>query len=725
MGQLRQVQTNFASGEVDPLAVFRTDTGAYQNGAALLTNAVLFNTGGCARRPGSAHLDTLVGRTRLIGFEFSADQRYVLALSDGRLDAYDTFGNLLDSVTSGCNWTADELFELNYTQSADTMLVVHKAFAPQIIKRTAAAVFTVTDFAFDRSINSQKIYQPYYKFAADAVTISCSATTGSVTVTANSAVFASSLVGQRIRWHDVEIEITAYVSTSQLTGTVKGTLRATLDVNPFKTTKGSTVVEVTHVGHNFPDGETVTFSGANGVGGVPSNELAGDKVINVISDNKYEITVTTAATEGIDGGGPAVKYTSKVTQTRNWSEPVFCTKNGWPGAVAFHEGRLWFGGTGGVPDGLWSSKIYQFFNFDIGEGLENESIQATIGNGDISNVRHLVSHRDLQIFTANGEFYATPPANSTLTPASMRVRRQTPYGSSMVAPRPFDGATVFVQASGKALREYIFSDAQNGYESTNLNVIAGHLLDAPHDLAVLYGSTTRSEQYALLVNSDGRIRLFHSARAESLAGWTSWETGGAGSPSFDAVCVIGDEIFVSVLRYDEYCLEKISNDLLHTLDGAVSYEAVSPISTWLVGPIFYGRTVSVNSGNYHLGTFTVSDEGVLELPSAVTEITVGYGYDFVVRTLPVHVELRNGAYTGLPKRINRVIAGLDTTLAMSISGNRLILQQVNDDFSAPPVPFTGTKEFYLLGFQRNAYVEVAQNEPLACTLLGLLMEVNI
>jgi hypothetical protein len=717
---IHQLQTNFSSGELDPLMIFRVDTGAYQNGAKSLRNGLLLSTGGVARRPGTMHLANLTGRGRLLPFEFSVAERYVLCLSNGRLDVYSTAGALLTSVTSGCNWTTATLFELTYTQVADTMIVCHQDWQPQVIKRTGLSTFVVEDFAFTQASNGQKIYQPYYKFVDDPVTISCSGVTGSVTVTANAAVFTADMVGQRLRWKDIELAVTAYISTTQLTATVQGTIIGRYEPDPFRTTAGSGVVEVTHVAHGFLNGASITLNGASDVGGITSVQLTGTFTITVLDDNRYSITTAGSATLGEDGGGPSVEYTGSALATTDWSEPVFCERNGWPAAVCFHEARLWFGGTGGIPDGLWGSVLYQYFNFDVGEGLDSDSIQVTVGAEDISSIRHLVSHRDLLIFTALGEFFAPPPNNNTLTPATMRVRRQTPYGAAAVCPLPLDGATLYVQGSGTAVREFMYNEARGGYESTNLNILSAHMVSQPKDMAVLFGSTDRSEQYALLINDDGSAAVFHSARAENLAGWTPWDTEG----SFDSVCVVGETIYFAVERAGTYRLEAVAADRSHSLDGATIYTGAASDS-WTVGAIYYNKTVAVNSGNYHIGTFLVGPAGELELPVSVTEITVGFDYTFAVEILPVHVQLATGPATGLPKRINRVIVGLHSTLAVSIEGNRLILRQVTDDLSVEPDAVTGTYEFWLLGWQKNAVVTITQSEPLACTIIGLQLEVTI
>lgn len=724
--RLREIQTNFSSGELDPLMAFRVDTGAYQNGVKKLRNAVLYSAGGASRRPGTEDNGALTGLCQLVPFEFSDDERYVLAFSNGRLDVYDEQGVFVTNVTSGCSWSTSNLFQFTWSQIADTMIIAHRDFYPQIVQRTGATTFTVSDFAFREATNGNKIYQPYFKFADDAVTISVSAVSGTgVTITANSAVFTSDYVGLRIRWAQVEIEITGFTSTTVLTGDIKGTLEGELLENPYRTTSGSNVVEVTHVAHGFASGDSVTISGSSDTGGITAANLNGARTITVVDDNRYTFVAGGAATESIDGGGPAVKFSGANLPTRNWDEPVFSVINGYPGAVTFHEGRLWFGGSGGVPDGLWSSKIFDFYNFAVDDGQANDSIQVTLGSDDISNIRHLVSNGDLQIFTATGDFYAQPPRDAALTPSNIVVRRQTPYGAARVRPKVFDGATIYLQASQTGLREFLFNEATQRYASTDLNVLSSHLIDEPYNMSVLLGNTERSEQYALLINQDGTMAVFHSSRAEQLAAWALWDLGGDGNPEISSCCVLGENVWYSHLRNGSYRLMKQSESVNQPLDGMVNYTNGSATTTWVVDSQFYNNTVSVRSGNYYLGDYEVDGSGNMTIDVAVDNIDVGYGCEFEIETLPPNLQLQTGSYQGMPKRIGRVIVGLLNSYAMLVDGSRLIIRNTNDDMSQEPTPATGSYEFYLLGYSRDPTITIAQDEQQPVTVLGMNMEVSV
>ena len=59
-------------------------------------------------------------------------------------------------------------------------------------------------------------------------------------------------------------------------------------------------------------------------------------------------------------------------------EPVMSATRGWPRSGTFHKSRLVLGGLSQRPQTILMSKIGDFFNFDIGEGLDDESIDVTI-----------------------------------------------------------------------------------------------------------------------------------------------------------------------------------------------------------------------------------------------------------------------------------------------------------------------------------------------------------
>ena len=61
---------------------------------------------------------------------------------------------------------------------------------------------------------------------------------------------------------------------------------------------------------------------------------------------------------------------------------------------------------------------------------------------------------------------------------------------------------------------------------------------------------------------------------------------------------------------------------------------------------------------------------------------------------------------------------------MNLSGNELVLTQVNQDFSVPPTASEGEHQFYMLGWSLDPTVVINQTVPLPISLRGLYMEVT-
>ena len=103
-------------------------------------------------------------------------------------------------------------------------------------------------------------------------------------------------------------------------------------------------------------------------------------------------------------------------------------------------------------------------------------------------------------------------------------------------------------------------------------------------------------------------------------------------------------------------------------------------------------------------------------------ITVGFDYSVTAETMPVEAVLSSGSLRGQPKRVSRVIVGLDSSLASSLEGSQITLRQVTDDFSIAPSSFTGLKEFYVLGYGKDRTITITQSDPLPMRITGLVME---
>ena len=161
------------------------------------------------------------------------------------------------------------------------------------------------------------------------------------------------------------------------------------------------------------------------------------------------------------------------------------------------------GGSRDLPNALWFSKSGRFFDFDTGDGLDDEAIAFRLAASDDPAIRALVSGRNLQVFTSVGEWVVT---GDPLTPTNIQVEQQSRIGSPrdrQVPPIDVDGATLFVARNGREIREFLFTNIEDAYQATDLALLARHLVVDPVDQAFDQG------RRLFLIVDGGRLACDH------------------------------------------------------------------------------------------------------------------------------------------------------------------------------------------------------------------------
>ena len=753
MARIRVPLANFQFGEVSPSLLSRTDTKVYSNAAKKVENFFLRNEGGLLRRHGTRKVyefDTTVNTSkrqqiRIIPFIFSDDERYIISLEHQKIRCFKIDPStgaitLVETITADVNSAAlpitDSIIdEINFAQSGDVMFLTHETFMIRKLTRTSLNDFEVSTYAFDTDADNEYIFQPYYAFHGHDVTLDPSKTSGTgATLTTSANYFDttgsqvggnypnSKHIGVVLRYHGQEIEIKSVQSATQATGDIADKLEVDLDVDAISTTDGTADIRITMVLHGLATGDTVIISDAGAVGGINASQINGTRTIqDIIDENVFVVTAgSNANSSDVGGGTPKIETHAPA---RTWEEQSYSTLRGFPSAVTFHENRLWFGGTIAQPDGIWASQIGEYFNFDVGDAEDNDALDLTASIGEINKIRHIVSNRDLQIFTSTSEMYIPAFTDKPITPTNAQIRRQTPFGSSFVVPQSLDGATIFVQKTGSVVREYVFSDAEGAYVANSVSSISSHLINDPVQMTILRGAINRPESYAFILNSDGKIALFTSNRAEQRAGWSEFTTTG----KFHSLCTIDDRVFL-VGQYDKgdgtdkfILTEFDSNLLLDFSDSFTGSAGVFNVSSHFAN----GAVVSVIDGDNFLGNFTVASGNVdVSAVQAITSAEIGYSFNVEAETLPIDANIANGPLTGNPRSVNRVILDLVSTLSVSVNGKRLVIRQVGDDFSLGRGSVTGKREFRLMGYSKDPTVKITQSAPLSLQINGLIAEVS-
>ncbi|MDB5371017.1 MAG: hypothetical protein JWP20_2575 [Roseomonas sp.] len=210
MAMGRSVKTSFTAGELGDQLLGRGDLRAFENGARRLRNVFIQPTGGVARRPGLRHVALLPGPSKLIAFEFNTEQTYLLVLSDHQMLVF--MGDT-QVAQLGAPWTGAMLDGIAYTQSADTLLVVHPSLPPQRITRSSHTDWSVQGWDF--------VLEPFHRFAPPGVTLASSALSGTTTLTASAAVFQAGHVGARLRLGPKKLRVAAVASPTSATAVLE------------------------------------------------------------------------------------------------------------------------------------------------------------------------------------------------------------------------------------------------------------------------------------------------------------------------------------------------------------------------------------------------------------------------------------------------------------------------------------------------------------------------
>ncbi len=663
------------------------------------------------------------------------------------------------------------------------------------------------------TVDLYEIYQPYSKLASSDVTIKPSSNVGDISLLASDSFFTSSMATNKesILWHGKEIEIHTVLNGTEANGIVKDRLEIELPLNPFRSTAGENTVEVTLVNHGFKAGDTLSLTGFAGEPGLIQRSglngnfqiqrvidddhfmIGSDTTINIsqgagnfgfflpggstynvatgfsvgtnaisawaVYNSSHEVTGYTGTSANTDPngngsrdfGGAGVKITgANLPPSREWKEQSFCSRNGYPRAITFHQNRLWFGGTTNQPDALFGSQSGDYYNFDVGNAADNDSVQTIVASNQLNEIYHIVSNKGLEILTSGGEFLVIQDAGTPLTPTNIQIERMTGYGSTRTNPHICNGNTFYVQRNGRTVRDLERVSA-GAFAPRDVSIRSSHLINTPIDICSFGGSDTRPEEYIFFVNTDGTVAVCHTVLSESILGWVLWDASGQ-TASTDghldrvmSMCAVNENIFWVTDRNGVISLEKFTNfDEIDStnechLDGAVAVQVASDQTISNIPAHFYNKAVHVikDDGSYR-GTQTVSGTGTLDasLLNLKYEVIdgvihqdrayIGYSYFMNLETMPVDYQYPGYELTGKMRRITRVKVETEGALSMSVNGKTLFNRTTASGLiQQDPARVDGKQDFRLLGYSQDPTIQITQTLPASCGVMQLVSEVTI
>ena len=149
--------TSFVSGEFGNKLTGRTDFEKYQSAAKTMENFLVHPQGAATRRVGTQFISEVkdsTKKTRLIPFEFSTTQTYILEFGDQYIRFYKDKGQILSSGSAyeiASPYLEAELFDIKFAQSADVMYLVHPNHDVRKLSRTGHTNWTLATVSFTGS----------------------------------------------------------------------------------------------------------------------------------------------------------------------------------------------------------------------------------------------------------------------------------------------------------------------------------------------------------------------------------------------------------------------------------------------------------------------------------------------------------------------------------------------------------------------------------------------
>lgn len=422
------IQPSFASGELAEALGARVDLARYQTGLRKCENFIISPYGGALNRPGTVFIAQTHNNVacRLIRFKFNDQDAYALEFTHLRMRVYRNGGLVLNSggpnvglpFVLNTPFTQAEIFDINFSQSADVMILVHPNHKPQRLSRFAHDNWTMADISFVPSISPPA---------------SASATTpggGS---------------GAQFFW---QYQITA-----------------------VKDDGTNSIEESLPVSSN-----TVTVFASNLQATVTWPAAPGATYYNIYKDN------AAAGVFGFIGRSNALTFNdNNVAPVKTDTPPTgtdpFVGAGNFPSAVSYFQQRLTFGGSLNKPQTLWFSKTGIFNNFGYSiPTKDDDSITWTIASTEVNRIRHLTPLRALMTFTDGAE-WTIQGTSAGFTPKTINGEPQTYNGIGQLRPLIINNTVIYAQERGRSVTAFGYSLESDGFSGNDISVLSPQMLE--------------------------------------------------------------------------------------------------------------------------------------------------------------------------------------------------------------------------------------------------------
>jgi len=719
MARASHIQTNFTAGELSPRLLARIDISKYFNGLKTCKNFKIKPHGGAFRREGTVHVTEVSDSTkkiRLIPFEFSTTQAYVLEFGEKYIRFFRDNGQITDSKTitgatqaNPCVVTAVGHGYLNGDE-----ITISGVVGMTELNGNTYTIANVSDDTFELSGTDSTAYTAYS--SAGTAVGPYSIITPYTEQELFSIQFAQSADVMWLVHRDIKPQ---KLSRTGHTSWSMDFYAPTADKFPgtSQNITGITAANpavVTIAGHNYSDGQRVSLASIGGM-----TELNG---------KTYTIANTTTNTfelESIDSTGYTA-YTSGGTSS--------VVNNDAPGCVTFYEQRLCFARSTDEPHKFWMSKSADYEDLTTGTA-DDDALEYTIASGKVNAITWMTGSEDLLIGTSGSEHRVSSSDTGPVTPTNIRVKRQTTHKCAFLQPVQIDNTVVYLQRALKKIRELSYRFETNTYSSVDLTILSEHITGTGIT-EMDYQQEPDSTLWA--VKTDGGLIGLTYEKPQEVIAWHDHAIGGDGFVESVAVIPAADhdQIWLSIkytingstVRYIEYFHSGIWTDVEDAfyVDSGLTYSG-SAVRTVSGLDHLEGETVQVLADGARYPDAVVTSGAITYSTDyeTFTKAQIGLGYESKIVTLEPEAGNPMGTAQGKTKSWGRIKLRRYNTIGGEINGTELDVRDEDDLMGSGPALETGDLSVSDLGHSSDAPIEYVQNSPFPATILGLFGDLNV
>jgi hypothetical protein len=492
---------------------------------------------------------------------------------------------------------------------------------------------------------------------------------------------------------------------------------------------------------------TLTSSVATGSGTLTASAplfAAGDVGRHVKLDNSASWGIIDSFSSSTVVNWTVYTAAGPTTAQLGWRLGAFGSGQGFPAAVAFHQDRLWWGRTLARPQTLWGSVVSDYERHRPGPNAD-DALNLTLNSNTVNAITWLDSGRNLTVGTTGGEWPIRSGSDSGLTATNARTDQDTNVGGADVPAVRIDAVTLFVQRSGRRLRELIYDFNSDNMKAAELSTLAPHLVRAGI-VRIAYQQNPWRALWCVL--SDGGLVCLTYMRDEQVTAWHRHTLGGSAVRVRSVAVIPGagdDEVWFLVERtiasVTRRYIERLEPEFIGEteaqkreaffVDCGLSYSGAPATVFTGIGHL-EGQTLAVLADGKPT-TATVA-AGQFTLPVAAARVHAGLPFVSRLETNDFEGGAQDGTSQTRRRQIHRVAVRLYQTLGCLVGWrrsdgerlDRITFADEADPMDTSPALFTGDKPVvFPANADRQAIVVVEQDLPLPATVTAVVMTLSV